>query len=312
MVNRSVFPSQLDTFVEKSEILASDKANVERYQTLLMQENRTATEETELLNLKNILTTKIVGSEDFNKMFDCISNLQNYFLNSVMTDLEALDVGVLRTDLDNLQAIAQLKKITSDTGQEKIMVTTAVGSILTAILNAGEGVHSFYADGISKNLPVSGRYIRGIAHVTDSTNAWIYAIDSQNNFHTNQYSGTWSGWKSYLSGDAPTWNTLTLQNGAIGMTGRIPRYTIEGKRVTIEGEILNVASGTVIATLPASTSSTPNYRPPSTRSFKTSLNYSNTNDGATIYVHVDGTIVLQVAANTTNTISLMGISYYVD
>lgn len=306
MVNRSVFPNQLDTFVEKSEILASDKANVERYQTLLIQETRTITEETELLNLKNILATKIVNSEDFNKMFDCIANLEDYFLNTVMTDLEALDVGVLRTDLENLQAIAQLKKITSDTGQEKIMVTTAGGNILQSILNAGQGIHSFYADGVSTNLPVSGRSIWGIAHVTSGTRAWIYATDSQNNFYTNQYSGTWSGWRSYMSGNAPTWITLTLQNGAIAVNGRTPRYTIDGKRVTIEGEILNVASGTVIATLPSG------YRPPSTRMFKTALNYSVTNDGVNIYVHTDGTVVMHVAANATNQISLMGISFYVD
>jgi hypothetical protein len=307
MVNRSVFPNQLDTFTELSNVLSSDKANVARYQTLVMQETRTADEEAELLNLKSIaLKTKIIDVEYFNKLQDCITNLENYFLNSVMTDLETLDVSVLRTDLDNLKSIAQLKKITSDSGQEKIVITASNGNILQSILNTGQGVHSFSAAGVSTNLPVSGRNIWGFAQVSDSTRAWVYAIDSQNNFYTNQYSGTWSGWRSYLSGNAPTMINLILQNGTIGVSGRTPRYTIDGKNVTVEGEILNIASGTVIATLPVG------YRPPSTRLFKTAVNYSTTNDGATFYVNTDGTIVLLVAANTTNQISLNGISFYVD
>lgn len=306
MANRSTFPQSIDQFTELSNLLASDKTLVERYQVLLLQETRTADEETELSNLKIILRNKIIDSEQLNHIQDCITSLEDYFLNTVMTDLETLDVSVLRTDLETLEATAQLKKITSDTGQEKITVTTSGGNILQSILNAGQGIHSYRAEGISTNLPVSGRTIWGIANVTDSTRAWIYAIDSQNNFYTNQYSGTWSGWRSYMSGNAPTWINLTLQNGAIAVNGRTPRYTIDGKRVTIEGEILNVASGTIIATLPTG------YRPPATRMFKTALNYSTTNDGVNIYVHTDGTVNMHVAANTTNQISLMGISFYVD
>jgi hypothetical protein len=102
MTNRSTFPLAIDSFNYLSEVLSSDKTNVERYQTLLLKETRTTAEETELTDLKTTLYNagKIVSSESFNKIFDCMTNLEDYFLNRVMVDLAALDVGILQTDLD--------------------------------------------------------------------------------------------------------------------------------------------------------------------------------------------------------------------
>jgi hypothetical protein len=102
---------------------------------------------------------------------------------------------------------------------------------------------------------------------------------------------------------ATTWTNLTLQNGTTVFGTRTPRYTKQGDEVITEGEI--VATGAVtIATLPAG------YRPPQTRSFKVSQNWSTSNDGATIYVNIDGTITIQVAASYSQTISLMGIRFF--
>lgn len=99
MTNRSTFPGTIDTFIELSEVIASDSANITRYQQLLMQATLTSAEQTELNNLKTTLDNKIVSSEHFNYLQDCISNLEDYFLNTVMSDIAKTDVGVMRDDL---------------------------------------------------------------------------------------------------------------------------------------------------------------------------------------------------------------------
>jgi hypothetical protein len=99
LANRSVFPTGIDQFTQHFEIQASDIANIERYQSLLKKQNRTASEEDELINLKTLLVDKIISSEDFNKLQDCITNLEEYFLNDVVEYLNTLDVGALRSDI---------------------------------------------------------------------------------------------------------------------------------------------------------------------------------------------------------------------
>ena len=104
--------------------------------------------------------------------------------------------------------------------------------------------------------------------------------------------------------DNPIWSSLTLQNGTTVFSGRTPRYTKKGSEVVVEGEINVTSSGIVIGTLPAG------YRPPTTRSFKVSQNWSATNGGATFFVNPDGTINLQTFSNVDQSISLMGIRFH--
>jgi hypothetical protein len=53
MTNRSTFPTAIDSFDYLSEVLTSDKTNIDRYKVLLMQETRTIDEENELANLRS-------------------------------------------------------------------------------------------------------------------------------------------------------------------------------------------------------------------------------------------------------------------
>lgn len=99
MTNRSVFPNAVDSFNLHYEILASDIPNIQRYQTLIMQTIRTAAEEDELTNLKTTLKDKLFSSEDLNKIQDCMTNLESFFLTDTVAYLNTLDVGLLRTDL---------------------------------------------------------------------------------------------------------------------------------------------------------------------------------------------------------------------
>jgi hypothetical protein len=104
----------------------------------------------------------------------------------------------------------------------------------------------------------------------------------------------------------PTWTNLTLQNGATVFSSRTPRYTIVGNEVIVEGEINGVSTvNVVIGTLPTG------FRPPTTRLFKVAQNWTTSNDGATVFVNTDGTITVQTLASVSQSISLMGIRFFI-
>lgn len=85
MANRSTFISPdytVDTFIEHLDISNSDLTNVNRYKELKLKV-RTPAEDTELNNLTNLLRDKIFSPEDFNKLQDCIKNMENFMKNEV-------------------------------------------------------------------------------------------------------------------------------------------------------------------------------------------------------------------------------------
>lgn len=216
------------------------------------------------------------------------------------TDEKLLTFQELNKNFETLDN-AQLTKITSNLGGVKIAANSATDDVLAMIISAGIGFHTFYAANISLNLPGADS-IRGFAHITgvNPTNGYVQAYDYFGNSYTNYIlNGVWQGW-------GPKQNNITLQNGTTVFNGRTPRYSKDGKLVTIEGEINPVPNGTKIGTLPAG------YRPPTYRLFKQALNYSVSNDGATVYVTDLGEIFVQVTTNQTQAISLCGISFYVD
>lgn len=166
MANRSTFPTQIDTFTYLSEVLASDKTNIDRYQELLMKSTRTTAEETELTNLKTTLATKIVSAENFNKMFDCIVNLESFFKNDVEAYLATLEVGAIRADLGtptNLTTAAKSNLVSAvnevqsetDSAHTKIgtlsgLTTTQKGTVVGAINEVDSNVDTHTA---SKSNP---------------------------------------------------------------------------------------------------------------------------------------------------------------
>lgn len=162
----------------------------------------------------------------------------------------------------------------------------------------------------SLNTPVSG-YSYWLIQMPDAGGS-TYQLAFMNSLNNRMFMrrkavslSAWDSWKE-IGTDQVDWVTLSLQNGAVATTGRVPRYTKVGKLVTVEGQINNIAAGTTIATLPEG------YRPPSNRLFKVAHNSGNTNDGASIVVNTTGAIVVQATYNTSAEISLMGLTYYVD
>lgn len=79
MANRSTFPISIDAFIENTEISASDRPLLTRYQELKLKASRTPNEDDELASLTNTLRTKLMTAEDYNHMKDAIVNLQSFF-----------------------------------------------------------------------------------------------------------------------------------------------------------------------------------------------------------------------------------------
>lgn len=82
-MNRSTFPSAIDTFVEHYEIQDSDRVSVNRVKLLMSQNTLTTAEKTELTNLITSLRDKIFTPEDFNKLQDCITNMEVFIKDGV-------------------------------------------------------------------------------------------------------------------------------------------------------------------------------------------------------------------------------------
>jgi len=133
---------------------------------------------------------------------------------------------------------AQLKKITQDSGAPAINITDTSRNFLADVQNAGTGLHTFYAAGGTRNAPGT-RAIRGLVHLTGSTNGWVQAVDTANNVFINFLaSGTWSGWSSVTpaltgissrEGQARIGNLL-IQWGSETITPKSPGVT-EVKRL---------------------------------------------------------------------------------
>lgn len=83
--NLSNFPEQIDVFIRHFDIGAIDISNLQRYQTLKVKDSLTSAETQEMSALFSALREKIFLAEDFNKLQDCISNLETFFKYQVET-----------------------------------------------------------------------------------------------------------------------------------------------------------------------------------------------------------------------------------
>lgn len=95
----------IDNLVEMFELSPTDTVNVQRWKTLKAKSNRTEDEETEFNHLTTLLAQKIVTSEDWNKLCDCMVNLQKMYvnkgLNEINTTVEDYVENYARTDIND-------------------------------------------------------------------------------------------------------------------------------------------------------------------------------------------------------------------
>ena len=79
----SNFPNSVDTFLNHTNIQASDQTDINRFQELTLKSNRTTAEDDELNILTQTLREKLILPQDFNALQESISNLQMFFKTNV-------------------------------------------------------------------------------------------------------------------------------------------------------------------------------------------------------------------------------------
>ena len=107
--NRSSFtPTNnyaIDTFTEMFELSPTDAANVQRWKALKAKNNKTNEEESEFANLTSVLAQKIITSEDWNKLCDCMVNLQKMYVDKGLNEIDNTVADYVenyaKTDINN-------------------------------------------------------------------------------------------------------------------------------------------------------------------------------------------------------------------
>lgn len=184
--------------------------------------------------------------------------------------------------------------------------------------NANNYVHPTTSG--NKHIPSGGAANQFLEWQADGTAVWSLidaaqiTEDANNRFVSDSQIGQWDaketpeGAQSKIDNSlTPSWSNLQLASGVTAVTGREPRFTLLGSEVIIEGELASgLAQGTKIATLNSG------FRPLATRFFKTAINTTISNDGATIYVDTAGNIMLYSTPTSSYSISLMGIRFFIN
>jgi hypothetical protein len=130
--NRSSFTSEnnytIDTFTEMFELSPTDAANVQRWKILKANSNRTEDEETEFINLTTVLAQKIVTSEDWNKLCDCMVNLQKMYvdkgLNEINSAIEDYVENYAQSDINDKLGMTVNELLLTNATQIIISTTT--------------------------------------------------------------------------------------------------------------------------------------------------------------------------------------------
>lgn len=95
----------IDNLVEMFELSATDATNVQRWKQLKALSERSEEEESEYESLTTVLAQKIVTSEDWNKLCDCIVNLQKMYvdkgLDEIQTTVEDYVADYAEQDINN-------------------------------------------------------------------------------------------------------------------------------------------------------------------------------------------------------------------
>lgn len=90
--SRSSFNAQnsyaIDMFFEMFELSATDAVNVQRWKQLKAMENRTTAEELEFATLTSTLSKNILTSEDWNKLCDCMINLEKMYVDKGLDKIQ--------------------------------------------------------------------------------------------------------------------------------------------------------------------------------------------------------------------------------
>lgn len=127
--NRSSFTSAnnyiLDTFTEMFELSPTDAVNVQRWKQLKASGN---TESEEFKTLTEQLSSKIVTADAWNKLCDCMINLEKMYvdkgLNEIQTTVEDYVANYAESDINNKLGTMVNNLLVTDATQIIISETT--------------------------------------------------------------------------------------------------------------------------------------------------------------------------------------------
>ncbi|MBD8026412.1 hypothetical protein H9636_07040 [Ureibacillus sp. Re31] len=121
--------------------------------------------------------------------------------------------------IDAVKNAAQMKKITLDSGGVTINNQSTTTNLLDLIVSRGIGAHTFYSINGGPGNPPGATSVRGIAHMTNTNNGWVIAVDYLNNWFVNFIdAGNWRGWKRLGEDSLAQMFKLTQDNGRLKTT----------------------------------------------------------------------------------------------
>lgn len=126
----------IDNLVEMFELSATDATNVQRWKQLKALSERNEEEEAEYESLTTVLAQKIVTSEDWNKLCDCIVNLQKMYvdkgLDEIQTTVKDYVADYAEQDINNkLGTIINNLLLTNAT---QIIISTTTPAVVNGAL----------------------------------------------------------------------------------------------------------------------------------------------------------------------------------
>lgn len=105
----SNFPNNVDSFLYRSTIQASDRVDIERINALAVKPNLTETEQNELSSLTQKHRNKLLLADDINAIQQSISNLQMFYKDKVEARLNE-NILEINTTKDSVLASIEAKK----------------------------------------------------------------------------------------------------------------------------------------------------------------------------------------------------------
>lgn len=133
----------IDSLVEMFELSPSDVVDVQAWKALkaIDENERTAEQQAQFVELSTTLAQKLVTSEDWNKLCDCIVNLQKMYVNKGLNQInENIEnyiaeyvVNQANTDVD--EAVSQrVNSLLESADLTKIIVSTTEPTVVNGAL----------------------------------------------------------------------------------------------------------------------------------------------------------------------------------
>lgn len=113
-------------------------------------------------------------------------------VNGELDQLVAAANDLEQSDID-IKAVAQMQKVTADSGDNKLKVSDTTTDFMDAIVNSGPGLFTVYCVAGGFNNP-SAFSVRGTAYISGNF-GWVMCFDKSGGFYVNYLeNGVWQGW----------------------------------------------------------------------------------------------------------------------